>query len=235
MRVSNKSDDPVAVDITGSSGGSVTIGAVTPGVAAANLGKAEDAVHASGDTGVMGLGVRSDTLATFGADGDYIPIAHSQYGQTEVRAGGVTLMPAVTFTLDTLIYAAGDVLADTQAVAGSFRTPGTGVLHSVTILDKDNQAAAAMTVYILKSNVSLGTENAAISITDANAAEIIGIVNIASGDWISLINSRLAFKGNLGIPVKADTGTSLFVALSTGGTPTQTATGITGFFGILAD
>ena len=54
------------VDITGS---------VTPGVAAANLGKAEDAAHSSGDTGVMMLGVRNagagspTNPATLGADG----------------------------------------------------------------------------------------------------------------------------------------------------------------------
>lgn len=43
-----------------------------PGVAATNLGKAEDAAHASGDTGVAVLAVRRDTAAVgSGADGDY--------------------------------------------------------------------------------------------------------------------------------------------------------------------
>lgn len=52
-----------------------TIGtSVTPGTSAAHLGKAEDAAHASGDTGVMVLGVRSDTLASLsGTTGDYEP------------------------------------------------------------------------------------------------------------------------------------------------------------------
>lgn len=41
-----------------------TIGtSVTPGGGAAHLGKAEDAAHTTGDTGVMDLGVRNDTLA----------------------------------------------------------------------------------------------------------------------------------------------------------------------------
>lgn len=41
-----------------------TIGtSVTPGTSAAHLGKAEDAGHSSGDTGVFALGVRNDTLA----------------------------------------------------------------------------------------------------------------------------------------------------------------------------
>lgn len=46
---------------------------VTPGTAAANLGKAEDAAHTSGDTGVMVLGVGNEAQSTFAADGDYIP------------------------------------------------------------------------------------------------------------------------------------------------------------------
>jgi hypothetical protein len=50
-----------------------TIGtSVTPGTSAAHLGKAEDAAHASGDTGVYVLAVRDDTLgAHSGTDGDY--------------------------------------------------------------------------------------------------------------------------------------------------------------------
>lgn len=50
-----------------------TIGtSITPGTAAANLGKAEDAAAVSGDTGVGVLGVRNDTLASqTSASGDY--------------------------------------------------------------------------------------------------------------------------------------------------------------------
>ena len=53
--------------------GTVAIGtSVVPGVAATNLGKAEDAVHASGDTGVAILAVRTDAPATTSsATGDY--------------------------------------------------------------------------------------------------------------------------------------------------------------------
>lgn len=46
---------------------------ITPGTGATNLGKAEDAVHTSGDTGVMDLGVANEARSNFGADGDYVP------------------------------------------------------------------------------------------------------------------------------------------------------------------
>lgn len=48
---------------------------VIPGVAATNLGKAEDSVHASGDTGVMSLGVSNVAQNTLNADGDYSVMA----------------------------------------------------------------------------------------------------------------------------------------------------------------
>ena len=45
---------------------------LVPGTTATALGKAEDAAHASGDTGVAVLGVRRDTAAVgSGTDGDY--------------------------------------------------------------------------------------------------------------------------------------------------------------------
>lgn len=60
---------------------------LTPGTAAANLGKAEDAVSASGDTGVFMLGIRRDTLlsATSGT-GDYQELAANKYGATYVAS-----------------------------------------------------------------------------------------------------------------------------------------------------
>ncbi len=58
--------------VTTSAGLPADVVAVVPGTGATNLGKAEDAVHASGDTGVAVLAVRKDTAAALaGADGDY--------------------------------------------------------------------------------------------------------------------------------------------------------------------
>lgn len=62
-------------------------GSLTPGTAAANLGKAEDAVHASGDTGIFVLAVRKDTAAALaGMDGDYIPLIVDASGRLHVAS-----------------------------------------------------------------------------------------------------------------------------------------------------
>ncbi|CAB4182792.1 hypothetical protein UFOVP1090_32 [uncultured Caudovirales phage] len=62
--------------------GTVTIGtSVTPGTAATNLGKAEDAVAASGDVGVAVLGVRRDVLTTSAsAAADYSEVTVNRFG-----------------------------------------------------------------------------------------------------------------------------------------------------------
>lgn len=149
------------------------------------------------------------------------------------RTGPVLREVTVTFTLDTNIYAAGDVLADRQILNSVVRAADAkGYLVGITILDEDDQAAAGMDVYLLSADVTLGTENAAISISDANARNILGVVPIASGDWKDLINSKMAHKvsGDTGLPMPITpvSGTDdVYIALVTAGTPTQTANGIT--------
>lgn len=62
--------------------GDVDVTSVVPGTGATNLGKAEDAAHASGDVGVEMLAVRVDTpnVALAGTDADYTPVAVSSTG-----------------------------------------------------------------------------------------------------------------------------------------------------------
>lgn len=70
--------------------GDVDITSVLPGVAATNLGKAEDAAHASGDVGVMSLAVRQDADASFaGTSGDYAPLQLDDNGflKVNIKAG----------------------------------------------------------------------------------------------------------------------------------------------------
>lgn len=71
---------------------------VTPGTAAANLGKAEDAAHASGDVGIMALAVRTDTLAaSSGTTGDYEAFHTDSLGALWTR-GAVELVDDAAFT-----------------------------------------------------------------------------------------------------------------------------------------
>lgn len=64
--------------------GDVDVLSVVPGTGATNLGKAEDAAHTTGDTGVAAWGVANEAQSTFAADGDYIPHATDTKGNTMV-------------------------------------------------------------------------------------------------------------------------------------------------------
>ena len=142
----------------------------------------------------------------------------------------------LVFSLDTSAYASGDVLADTQELASALRVvDGTGVLQDIVLNDKDDQGLA-MDVVIMSANVSLGTENAAVSISDANADNILAIISVTAADWIDLGGCRVATLRNLSKVVKSASGSSsLYVGLITRGAPTHSASGITARFGFLRD
>lgn len=75
----------------GSNGLASDVKAVVPGTGATNLGKAEDAAHSSGDTGVAVWGVRRDTPASgAGTDGDYASLNLDSSGRlyTTTQAQG---------------------------------------------------------------------------------------------------------------------------------------------------
>ncbi len=135
----------------------------------------------------------------------------------------------LTLTLDTSAYADGDVLADTQEienVASSASTTRRYVkLVSIEVFDEDDNGTA-LDVVFLSANNSIGTENAAVSITDTNARDIQAIVNIATSDYKDLGGVQVATKSNIQ-HILMTTLRKLYVACITrGGTPTYTASGI---------
>lgn len=65
--------------------GDVDVLTVITGTGATNLGKAEDAAHASGDTGVAILGVRRDTPISDCANGDYATLNVDATGHLYVK------------------------------------------------------------------------------------------------------------------------------------------------------
>lgn len=95
------------------------ISGITPGTAATDLGKAEDAAHTSGDTGVMALAVRKNTAAGLGADGDYVPLIVDENGKLWIHsdvAGYAEDAAHVSGDLGTMALA---VRADTAAATAA--------------------------------------------------------------------------------------------------------------------
>lgn len=157
-----------------------------------------------------------------GADGS----ATDTSSAAPLPVGTLLKITNVTLSLDTSSYASGDVLADSQIISACLRADdGTGTITNVTLHDADDQGAG-LDLFFLDANVSLGTENAAPSISDANALNILGWVRINASDWIDLGGTRIA-SVPCTIPVKGVSGADdLYVAAITRGTPTHTASGI---------
>jgi hypothetical protein len=107
--------------------------AIVPGTAATNLGKAEDAGHTSGDTGVMTLGVRKDTATQqTSTDADYGAFSMDAYGAQFTRVDHPNRIRCTVATSTAIVI---------TAVGGSCVAPGAGL--SIYITDIQFSASAA--------------------------------------------------------------------------------------------
>jgi len=131
--------------------GSINIGSIIPGVGATDLGKAEDAVHSSGDVGVEMLAVRNDTLASLvDLDGDYAPL--------QVDANG-----ALYITGDITVDNTFDYAEDSQHLSGDFGafvlSVRADILGGQSTTDGDYQALVTDALGALYVNVNSITAN----------------------------------------------------------------------------
>jgi hypothetical protein len=131
--------------------------------------------------------------------------------------------------LEAAILASGDVFIASQQIPLPFNTGEGYELESVIVLDKADQNQAFDLIFSTEQ-ITLGTLNAAISITDADAEKIIGSCKmVVATHAYDLINSILFTQGNLGIVLQ---GSALWVAaVCRSGTPTYGAAGMTMKFG----
>ena len=136
----------------------------------------------------------------------------------------------VVLSLDTNIYASGDVLAAMQEVTNVMRKEGgQATLRSIQMVDKDDQAKELDLVF-MNSSGSIGTENAAVSISDDDADKIAGVVSIVAANYVDLLTSQIVTvpEGDANILMESASGSkSIYVGAISRGTPTHTASGIT--------
>jgi hypothetical protein len=144
------------------------VGTITPGTAASSLGKAEDAVHASGDVGVMSLGVANEAAASLAADGDYTPIATNTKGyvleNTAMINGVVPLM--------------GNGASGTGAQRVTLANDSTGILAAVTSITNAvtvTDGAGALNVIVDSGTITTVSSVTAVgTITPGTAATSLG-------------------------------------------------------------
>lgn len=134
----------------------------------------------------------------------------------------------VTPTLDTSAYADGDVLfAPVELANAAGEYGGITMLQSAAIVDASDQGAAFDLLFFNGSSVSLGTLNAACSISDADALFHQGRVQILSSDYYDLGGCRVAGLNAIGRIMQAlPTSRSLYVGGISRGTGTYAASAL---------
>jgi hypothetical protein len=180
--------------------GDVDVTSIVPGSGATNLGKAEDAVHASGDIGIMVLGVRNDAGSAFAADGDYAPFSLDASGALRVTGGGggtqytedaVAAADPVGTALnlirkDTL---AGLTSADGDNVAARGTDKGELYVKHVDAIPVTDNAGSLTVDGTVTANLAAGTNN----IGDVDILTIAaGDNNIGNVDIVTMPNVTLA-------------------------------------------
>lgn len=134
---------------------------------------------------------------------------------------------SLVFSTDTSAYASADLVADTQEITGFFRTPDSlAEVLSVTLIDQADQAASAYNLVFMVTSTSLGTENSAPNISDANLLlgfprqMIIPAANIVDWGGASVYQVN-----NVGLILKGGgVTTSIYAGIINGaGTPTFAA------------
>jgi hypothetical protein len=132
-----------------------------------------------------------------------------------------------TPVLDTNILANNDVFMAAYEIPGVFNKNLSRKLMSVVVLDTDDQNQA-FALFFSNASITLGTLNAGITISDADAAKIVGHVSmVVATHATDMINSVLFTQGNLNIVMEATPSGSLWVSgVVRSGTPTYTAGGM---------
>jgi hypothetical protein len=141
----------------------------------------------------------------------------------DLKVGGRTGYIEIETVVDTSAYVSGDVLFPTTAIPLALDEAfGTGIIHSIILLDKNDQAGA-LDLLFLRTDVSIGAANAAVNFSDTIADEIVGVVEIVAGDYVDLVNSQIVCKTNLGIGFQGDDMQKLYVAAISRDTKTYSA------------
>jgi hypothetical protein len=197
-----------------------TVGTITPGTGATALGKAEDAVHATGDTGVAVWGVAlADANALTlqaSATGDYSILSQDARGVLQVVARPQAARISTTsagLTTATTAYSIGDQTGTILTISNAAKVSGgTGLIQSITLLD-EGDVGVSYRLHFYNQSVTLAADNAAFAVSDADQRNYVGTILLP--DLADVGANRVATLTNVGLGYHCSGSTSLFCAIET--------------------
>jgi len=131
---------------------------------------------------------------------------------TGIRTGD--WLAEVEVTLDPAAYAAGDLMFNPIEVPNACKSNGMTIIQSVTAIDYDDQGVNLDLLFFSQNPGPLGAPNAALLITDAQAAMCQGYITIAT--WLDVGNQRIGTETATSLAVWSEdatsNGTSIWIA-----------------------
>ena len=137
--------------------------------------------------------------------------------------------------VNTAAHAANDVVCQPVELAGITQAQGCAVITSVVVTDYDDQGSA-LDVLFLRSDITVGANNATMTISDGEIGEVLGYVSVSS--YLDLANNQVGEVRNVGLVIEpeindGDSDRSIWMALRTTGTPTYAGGTLTVKVGVL--
>lgn len=199
--------------------GDVGVDGVIPGTGATQLGKAEDAAHSTGDTGVMMLGVRKDTGASVaGTDGDYTPVQFDATGNLRVN---LAVQEAATLT--TTSSAQGTVAHDSADSGNPLKIGAQARTTNPTAVadaDRVNLTADDLGRLLTRTAARDLTVHNTITLTNTTETTLIAAAASTFHDLVKVIATNTSSTA-VRVDIRDDTGGtvrfSLYLAADGGG------------------
>lgn len=155
------------------------------------------------------------------------------------QVGGHTGVIVPTITVSTSpAYSSGDCVGGKLTLSSIVRTAGgTALVQSLFLRDTSNQKAALeLLIFNADPTSSTLTDNAAAVIHANDIDKIVRRISIAASDYVTIDSKAWTDLSVGGKPIKPASGSDMYAALITTGTPTYAATTAIGLrLGVLQD
>jgi len=135
-------------------------------------------------------------------------------------------------SVDQAIFASGDLMSAVFEIPQATMDNGTSTLLSVVAIDYDDQGGDFDLIFFDQHPGAVGALNAAVALTDAQAAMVCGFAQVTN-EYSDLGNNQVATVNGIGLAMHPRNGTSLWVLLVSRDTKTYAGGYITLKIGLL--
>jgi len=141
----------------------------------------------------------------------------------EIRHKTIVLDP----TVDTLIYASGDLLCEKLTLTNAvLRDGGVCEVEKVVVVDQSKQNAPLDLIFFNSDpDATTFTENVAFNPANADADRIAGVISIVAADYSTFSDNSAACWTGDPVVIHAASGHDLYLAVVSRGTPTYATAG----------